>query len=264
MSVGLVFSGGGSCGAYQIGFWKALEEFGREKKITAVSGSSVGALNALLFANADPDLAEEIWKNLRQTDFFYPRGFLDRKGWFSQIGFAKMIDVLKEKWPDLRKGMPIYSCVSVLNNAQGGLEKIDLKLREAGSPQYILLNDLEYNAMKNVLLASTAIPYIYPHRHIKGKTCIDGDFSDKTPYRPLADAGCRNIMILHLNTEEEAGRRRKESDEANDPKSGARLFHLYPSETLGNFLVVTRKKTERRMLMGYEDGKYFLRETGDL
>lgn len=48
--------------------------------------------------------------------------------------------------------------------------------------------------------------YIYPHRHIKGKTCIDGDFSDKTPYRPLADAGCRNIMILHLNTEEEAGR----------------------------------------------------------
>ena len=261
MSVGLVFSGGGTCGIYQIGFWRALRECGRENMVTAVSGSSVGSLNALLFANGDPDMAEDIWRSLKQKDLFKLRGFLDQKGVFSQIGYACLIDKLKERWPVLQKGMPIYSCLSVLNRPEGGLESIDLKLREAGRPEYILLNGLEYRAMKNVILASSAIPYVYPHRHVKGMTCIDGDFSDKTPYRPLIDAGCDEIMILHLNSREEAKRRRLESGEARDPASGIRLYHLYPSESLGPFMLVTKELTKKRIRMGFEDGKRFLEET---
>ena len=258
MSVGLVFSGGGTSGAYQIGFWRALRESGLEKKISAVSGSSVGSLNALLFANGDLKLAEDIWSGLRQRDLFKLRGGLDRKGVFCQIGYAGLIDKLKERWPDLQKGMPIYNCVSVLNRPEGGLCGIDLKLREAGRPMYIRLNELAYDAMKNVVLASSAIPYVYPHRHVKGKTCIDGDFSDKTPYRACAASDCGEFMILHLNSREEAKHRRLESDEACDPESGRRLYHLYPSESLGAFMIVTKQLTRKRIRMGYEDGKRFL------
>ncbi len=258
MSIGLVFSGGGTCGAHQIGFWRALRESGMEKNVSAVSGSSVGSLNALLFAGGDPELAESIWGSLKQADLFKLRGFLDRKGVFSQIGYACLIDKLKDRWPELQKGMPIYSCISVLNRPDGGTENIDLKLREAGRPEYIRLNGLGYNAMKNVILASSAIPYVYPHRHVKGLTCIDGDFSDKTPYRPLIDSACDEIMILHLNTVEEAKSRRLESDKDHDPVSGRRLYHLYPSETLGAFMLVTKELTQKRMQMGYEDGIKFL------
>ncbi len=40
---GVVLEGGGAKGAYQIGVWKALLEYG--VKIKAVAGVSVGALN---------------------------------------------------------------------------------------------------------------------------------------------------------------------------------------------------------------------------
>ena len=260
MKLGLVFSGGGTCGAYQIGFWRALRESGMEKQITAISGSSAGSLNALLFAYGDMDLAEDIWRGLRQSDLFKLRGFMDGKALFSQIGYAGLIDRFEDYWSGLQKGMPIYSCVSVLNRKDGTLDRIDLKRREAGRPGYILLNELSYKAMKNVLLASSAIPYVYPHRHVKGKTCIDGDFSDKTPYRPLIDQACDEIIILHLNTREEAKERRLESDEDHDPVSQRRLYHLYPSETLGAFMLVTKELTKRRIRMGYEDGKRFLEE----
>ena len=43
---GLVFSGGGGKGAYQIGVWKALREYGIEAD--CVAGTSVGALNGAL------------------------------------------------------------------------------------------------------------------------------------------------------------------------------------------------------------------------
>lgn len=45
---GLVFCGGGGRGAYQIGVWQALRERGLDKYTAAVSGASVGALNAAL------------------------------------------------------------------------------------------------------------------------------------------------------------------------------------------------------------------------
>lgn len=63
--VGLVFAGGGAKGAYQIGVWKALKEKGIQ--IDAVSGASIGAFNATLFAGNDFEKAENIWVNLTLT-----------------------------------------------------------------------------------------------------------------------------------------------------------------------------------------------------
>ena len=44
---GLVLAGGGGKGGYEIGVWKALKE-SKTLSIGAVSGTSVGALNAAL------------------------------------------------------------------------------------------------------------------------------------------------------------------------------------------------------------------------
>jgi len=62
--LGLVLAGGGGKGAYQIGVWKALAEYEVVQNISAVSGTSVGALNAALFLQGDIDIAEKIWLNL--------------------------------------------------------------------------------------------------------------------------------------------------------------------------------------------------------
>ncbi len=61
--VGVVFSGGGAKGAYEIGVWKAFEEYGITKDIQVISGTSVGALNAALCVCTDSKTQEEIWRN---------------------------------------------------------------------------------------------------------------------------------------------------------------------------------------------------------
>lgn len=58
----LVLSGGSAKGAYQVGVWKAMTELGIAKDIKVISGTSVGGINAALFAAVrDPKSIESIW-----------------------------------------------------------------------------------------------------------------------------------------------------------------------------------------------------------
>ncbi len=68
--LGLVLSGGGAKGAYQIGVWRALCEKGLDKDVVAISGTSVGAINAALFALVrDPERCGELWRKVSATAF---------------------------------------------------------------------------------------------------------------------------------------------------------------------------------------------------
>ena len=46
--IGLVLSGGGAKGAYEVGVWEALKESHVADDICAISGTSIGAINAAL------------------------------------------------------------------------------------------------------------------------------------------------------------------------------------------------------------------------
>ncbi|MGL5756329.1 MAG: patatin-like phospholipase family protein [Paraclostridium sp.] len=61
MKIGLVLSGGGGKGAYELGVWKALKEMKLDPYIKVFSGTSIGAFNAVLFAQDDLDKAEALW-----------------------------------------------------------------------------------------------------------------------------------------------------------------------------------------------------------
>jgi len=65
--IGLVLSGGGAKGAYHIGCLKALREAGIDR-FAAISGSSVGAINAVCAATGRLDLAERAWRALGPFD----------------------------------------------------------------------------------------------------------------------------------------------------------------------------------------------------
>ena len=61
--IGLVLSGGGAKGAYQAGVWKAMCELGLARRVRAISGTSVGALNAAAFATVrDPEAICRFWR----------------------------------------------------------------------------------------------------------------------------------------------------------------------------------------------------------
>ena len=62
----LVLGGGGAKGAYEIGAIAALEELGI--RAGSVYGTSVGALNAAMYAQGDMQAAEALWESLQLKD----------------------------------------------------------------------------------------------------------------------------------------------------------------------------------------------------
>lgn len=79
----LVLAGGGAKGAYQVGVWKAMVELGIAKDVVVISGTSVGGINAALFASVrDPKKIEPVW--------------LDSMGDVMVVNKSKVHDVLQE------------------------------------------------------------------------------------------------------------------------------------------------------------------------
>ena len=70
----LVLAGGGAKGAYAFGCLKAFKEAGIEFK--AVAGTSVGAINAVLWSSGAFAEGERLWRNLSFSSV-YPVRFLD-------------------------------------------------------------------------------------------------------------------------------------------------------------------------------------------
>lgn len=70
LRVGLVLSGGGAKGAYQVGVVKALSELGAQ--VDAVAGASIGALNGAILASSrsldeGARRLDEVWRLLAET-----------------------------------------------------------------------------------------------------------------------------------------------------------------------------------------------------
>lgn len=207
---GLVLCGGGGRGAYQIGIWRALHEHGLDRKITAVSGSSVGALNAALFACGDLPLAERIWTSLQQTDIADPFetagrvlsrvvSFLgsedrvitlpsaeqvSRSGVFSSDGLISLIEQNGVNECVSGCGMPCFACC---HNS------------DLGIPEYFDMSALSPAGITDCLTASTAIPAVFPAKLIGGTSYRDGGLSDNVPVKPLYDIGIRRFIICYLD-----------------------------------------------------------------
>ena len=60
--LGLVLSGGGSKGAYEIGVYKALKKL--KKEINIVTGTSVGAINGVFVAQNDLKGSLNFWDHV--------------------------------------------------------------------------------------------------------------------------------------------------------------------------------------------------------
>ena len=277
----LVFSGGGAKGAYEIGVWKALIELGLADKITAISGTSVGALNALLFGQGDYEIAEKTWDNFTQKDLTKIRHLIKvenpdnsllekldgaknpdelvtsivesiRKISFGlfDTSLPRVVDECMKSYDFLNEKL-VYVCMSLrgwmtLKNKE---KEFDPEWHRA---YYVPLNVLDRSEVKDVAIASSKIPLVYPKSSIRNKSLVDGSVKDVVPARPLIDAGFKKIIVVRLDYH----RMRKSSMR---PKCGSLLFNIYPSSSLGSIILIDRKKTRERREMGYNDAMKFLK-----
>lgn len=266
--LGIALAGGGARGAYQIGAWKALREYGIDTKIEAFSGASVGSLNAALFAMGDYELARDMWLSLDKDTLFnfdkkiYKRIFKEKLNFFNKGVFdTKKLEKMIRKTIDFEelKQKEVYVATTHLGNEKStffDLIRTNYKhyFKKDQQVRYIDLRDQAEDKTVKTLLASCAIPIVFKPIQIGTETYYDGGVLDNTPYQPLIDAGCDSIIIIDLYTF--SPMRIKTIKEV-------KTYTIYPKKSLRGILDFKPKHIKRRFELGYEDMKTLLEDIKD-
>jgi NTE family protein len=180
----LVFAGGGSFGAVQVGMLHSLVANG----VTAdmVVGSSVGAINGAYYAGA-PHLKgvlelETIWRGLTRHDVFPIT-------WRTMLGFIWRRDFLISH-DGLRKLVENHLPYRNLQEAQ---IPIHIVTTDVVSGESVVLSE---GSAVEAIVASTSIPGAFAPVPYKNRYLADGAISANTPVRVAVKQGARRLIIL--------------------------------------------------------------------
>lgn len=88
--ISIVVSGGSSKGAYQIGFFKALQKSGLASSVEAISATSIGTINAYAFLTNKLDLAERLWLSFNVNGIWKFRNKIKNEN-FLHHSFSQLI-----------------------------------------------------------------------------------------------------------------------------------------------------------------------------
>lgn len=253
---GLALEGGGAKGAYQVGAWKALREAGL--KISAVSGTSVGALNGAMVVMDAPEQAAELWANIR---------------------FSQVMDVDDEEMKHLMSGnltLPelkgtLHSVADIVRNRGFDVTPLrnwmaevvdEEKIRSSDIDFFIVTysltdrkelelkaSELEPGELYDMLLASAYLP-AFRLEKLGGKYYADGGVQDVVPIHALVENGCKDIIALRIfgfGIEKHF----KIPEDVNVTTIG-------PTVDLGNILNFDAEQSRQNLQLGYFDAQRVL------
>lgn len=185
MTVAFVLQGGASLAAGQVGMLRALLAAGITPDL--VIGTSAGALNAVAFAQ-DPSLAglralEDQWRTVRRQDVLPLRA-------------TPVLAALRGRCDGVVSPAPLRSWIAS-GLSSGRLEDAVVPVgvvatdRESGRPVVLRTGDAVA-----ALLASSAVPGIYPSVTIGGRRLVDGGVAADLPVRQAVDEGATTTFVL--------------------------------------------------------------------
>lgn len=241
----LALGGGGTKGAYQVGVIKALKEMGI--KISAVSGTSIGAINGAFFLQNDVELMEKIYLNMNFNDVFKDeinvdesKDLLDIKNIVSVVtGYIK------------NNGLD-NSALRDLINKHLDLDKVYNSREEFGVVTYStkeksivrkFKSEMKRDEIIDYILASACFP-IFKKQRIGGKEYIDGGIGDVLPINMLVEKGYKNIVAVDI---EGIGITQ------NINNDNAYIKLIYSKEDLGGMFEFDKNRIQRNMTKGYLD-----------
>jgi len=219
--LGLVLSGGGAKGAFQIGVWQAMCELGLASRITAISGTSVGAINGgVIAAGNDIGKMKRLWgqaiNDVRSTDFvklldqlpvlangaisfFSGKNFqlpaLLNYSWIESI----LRELMPVRWPVNAPALYVTS-LKVPGNCVGNNDaKFSLTRFNIG-------DTMGLRQRVDRILASAAIPWGFPAVKIDGDCYVDGGWTEKggdnVPVAPILQRHpeIKTIFVVRCNS----------------------------------------------------------------
>ena len=221
--IGVVLSGGGAKGAGQLGMMKYAYEKGIRPDF--ISGISVGSLNATMWAQEENlDVLESLWREIKGNSDIY------RKNWFRP---CKLYRSLYDNKP-LKRKINKYVDTEKLKNSSIELNIGVVQLQSGG---YSLV-DKFHSDYKNMLLASTAIPIVFPAVTWQGNQYVDGGARNVAPLKVAIDKGCSKIYLFHCYAMEIVEDERKFKDLVN---IGVRSFSIMYNEVIKNDIMLCKR-----------------------
>ncbi|MCZ8341973.1 MAG: patatin-like phospholipase family protein [Leptospira sp.] len=227
----LVLSGGGARGAYQAGVVKYLEEI--QWKPDIICGTSVGAINASAIGSGmDSKKLIELWLNLDKKKIMRYSIWNTIKGLFSK------------KFYPLAETFPLKKLI---------LEKLDfLKLNQSPtkvvvSAVNLITSELRFFENPDLriehILASSAIPIVFPWQIIDGEPYWDGGVMANTPILPALTHNATEILVVLLSP---VGGSLSLSPPQTKDEALERLFELY---LLGSYRSIQQGLEYRKEVM---------------
>lgn len=228
MTMGLVLPGGGARGAYQVGALKAIAEIvpGRSNPFPVITGTSVGAINAVALAARADDVRngiaalERFWQGLR-TDDIYRTDFasISLRGlhWVvsmtplaalgipnprSLLDNTPLRDLLQEHLAFERIGAGIQSgalrAVSVTASSYDRGRAVSFF---EGSPEIAEWSRARRDGVAARLsvdhvMAAAALPYVFPAQRIGREHFGDGSLRLTSPLSPAIHTGADRILVI--------------------------------------------------------------------
>lgn len=248
--IGLALAGGGSRGAYQIGVYRALRKC--HIRIDGFVGTSIGALNAAMFAsNRDKELYN-LWKFINMGNIF---GFSD--------DFVKNLEKEKFDFELIKSGLIDFKKI-VLNKGISleNYRKVlkDLKIEETlyksdkdfglvtvkfpeFKPLYLFKNDIKPSLLNEYIIASCYLPIFKMEKILDNKYYLDGGFYDNLPANALLKKGYDLVYAVNLDA---IGIKRPYLDKS-------KVIEIKPSRNLGSILNVNKDKINKNIELGYYD-----------
>lgn len=187
-----VLGGGGARGAAQVGVLQALFEAGVEAP-AAIVGTSVGALNGSAIA-AFPSLAgtmmlREVWLSRQAAAVFqaHPLGVI-----ISGLRRDFLSALPQDNVRRLIERAESLTGVTTFEQLRVPLAVVATDLN-AGKPTVFRAGELT-----PALLASTAIPGLFPSVRINDREHMDGGVVENTPLGTAVEAGAKDVLAISL------------------------------------------------------------------
>lgn len=241
----IVLSGGGSCGAYQIGVWKALRKL--KIKYDIVTGTSVGALNGIMMVQDDYSVAHKLWSNidynllfkkfvdvgdkdLKNKDIYlkYIDGFLKNGGMDVtnlELTLADLFDEKKFYNSTIDYGIVVYN-----------LSKLQT--------EFLTKSQLTVDKVKAYVMASAACYPAFQVKEIDNEKYIDGGYGDNLPLNLAVKMGASKIIAVDL---EQIGLKKTIKNKK------VQVTYIRPKNDVGSFLIFDKKQAKKNIKYGYND-----------
>lgn len=184
----LIFSGGGARGAYQVGVWKYLLEMNWKPDL--ICGTSVGAINASgLGCKLDLEEMIQLWKSIERRTVYKVAIWKQILNFITRRGFTSLMDT-----------EPLKNLL---------LDRLDLRTLRSNKTEIvitavnILTSELRFFNNKVIdiehVMASSAIPMLFPWVYIDGNPYWDGGVMMNNPILPALERGIKEIIVVLLS-----------------------------------------------------------------